>query len=61
MISVMVIYKDRPDPGPGFYGLAADYGPLPRNPSAAQRLTFRNDQVKKLYSYYSADGAHPER
>lgn len=53
MISALVRYKNEPDTGSGFYGLAADYGLLPRNASADRRLAFWNDQVKKPYAHYA--------
>ncbi|GII75684.1 hypothetical protein Sru01_06660 [Sphaerisporangium rufum] len=56
MISALVIYKGASDPGPGFFGLAADLGLLPRRPSADEKDEFWTKQVTGLHAHYANGG-----
>ncbi|WP_433420811.1 hypothetical protein ACQP1V_09050 [Microtetraspora malaysiensis] len=52
MISALVLYKGSPDPGPGFFNLAADLYGLTPKPSYEQKIRFWRQNYDGIHGHY---------
>ncbi|MEV7805616.1 hypothetical protein AB0O28_21975 [Microbispora sp. NPDC088329] len=57
MISALVLYKDSPDAGPGFFNLAVELGLLTPKPSFEQKFLFWRRHYDGIHDYYRGRGA----